>query len=176
MKARIIGLLGIHIILLAVLSTVFCCEIKAEWISSAVQVPNTQGVRVVAAIHNFADAFRIMTGRDAMPSDFTAYMGTKWGIRMAVGNSTNESVVVSLSESAVVMPDNRSWSLIDLASGKLPESIPPYSHVEGSFNLPDAALSSGSIIKLYLTWYDSEGRHGEYWSWVLEKIREPVKV
>lgn len=170
-KSGQIGLLGISIMLLVVLSTVFCCETKAKWVSSAVQVPDTKGLRVEAVIQNVGDAILALMGRDA-----TSFMEDQWMITIAVSNSTNELVATSLPESAVIMPSNRSWSLVDLAQGKLPASIPPYSYVRGSFRLPDAKLSSGSIIKLYLTWYDSKGRHAAYWSWVLEEVQEPVRV
>ena len=144
-----------------------CCV--GEWVCEPMEVPATRSLIVKGDIANLGEAFLAMVGRD-----MRKFMPTQWIMSLVIGNSTNTSVNLSLSESAIVTPQRRSYPLNGLVE-KLPSSIPPGTAIDDLFSLPSMALSSGDIVSLYLVWYDATGRHGEYWTWTMRQVPDMVK-
>ena len=148
---------------------------QAEWKSLPVQVPGTAHLELSGTFVNGQDLLDQVTERETQGEE--RVMEGAWFMSLVIENRSDAEILLSLDQSTIVMPDGSSHTLGKLSEGSFASFVLPGAHIEGSLSLPRSLYSplgritssivTGSLVKLYLSWQDSSGWHGEYWTWEL---------
>ncbi|RLG08167.1 MAG: hypothetical protein DRN68_04215 [Thaumarchaeota archaeon] len=130
------------------------------WMSLPVQIPNTS-VTLDAQIINMGDALAAI-GRPGARS----FMENFWLIKLKISNSVSHELIMSWSDSAVVLPSGRLIRLTSLLETIPATVIPPGTFVEAELSL-NAAIRSGETVGVLLVWLESGQYKSAQWRWRL---------
>lgn len=160
----------------------------AGWESLPVQVPRTTYLALFGEVIHGLELLDALSGRE------TRQVGSDtgfWFMRLVIENRSNAEMLLFLDQSAIVMPDGSSHTLRELCKGELASFVAPGAYIEHMFSLPwslvlegpssgiRSGLADGSLVKLFLSWRDVGGSHGDYWTWQLvyeAPIRQKVFI